>query len=129
MRVIWVALVAALAAGCATVGFQPYAESGKVFEGGGGVKLEADGVEIWTEGAPPRRYSIIGIVMEQGSGVVADDAATRAAVAKVAKQHGADAVIKMQGNYSFKDLVQPAQDIYAGTGIHRLQYALVKYVP
>lgn len=129
MRVIWVALVAALAAGCASVGFQSYADGGKIYEGSGGIKLEVDGVDIWTSGAPPRRYSIIGVAMQEASGPGGDDAAMRAAVARVAKQRGADAAIKVQGNPALKDVVRTEQDIYAGTGIRRQQYALIRYVP
>jgi hypothetical protein len=129
MRVIWVALAAALVAACATVGFQPYEDTGKVYEGSGGVKLEVEGVDFWTEGAPPRRYSILGVVMQQGSGIAGDDAATRGAVVKIAKQRGADAAIQVHGNSALKDVLRPAQDISAGTGIRRLEYALIRYVP
>jgi len=129
MRVIWVALVAALVAGCATVGFQPYQDGGKVYEGSGGIKLEVEGVEFWTEGAPPRRYSIIGVAMQQASGPSGEEAAARVAVAKLAKERGADAAIQVQGNPALKGIVDSAQDIYAGTGVRRLQYALIRYVP
>jgi hypothetical protein len=128
MRIVSLALAAALTAACATIGFQPYADSGKVYEGSGGVKLEVDGVEIWSEGTPPRSYSVVGVVAQQGSGVTGDETALRAAVARTVKERGADAAIQVHGNFSFKGVVQPAQDISAGTGIRRLQYAIIRYV-
>mgnify|MGYP000880667871 CR=1 FL=1 len=53
-------------AGCggwATATYRPYeAREPRIIEGSGGAREIVDGVDVWTNGDPPRRYQVIGTV-------------------------------------------------------------------
>ncbi len=57
-------LLAALLAGCAHVDYQTVEVPGsaKIVDGKGGTKTVMDGYDIWSNGDPPRRYRVLGIV-------------------------------------------------------------------
>lgn len=68
-------------------------------EGEGGAKKTVEGVDFWSDGAPPRRFTLIGYITDrrQKSGLfgMASMASLEKDVALVAKKNGADAVILM----------------------------------
>src|SRR5258708_3279578 len=50
-----------LVASCGTLfAFRPFEGNGTLIEGKGGTKTVVDGMEIWDNGEPPRRFSILG---------------------------------------------------------------------
>jgi len=69
MRFIICIMLACILVGCATVVFQPYEGKSNLYEGDGGTKVVVDGIDFWANGSPPRKYSIIGMVVSEiGSG-------------------------------------------------------------
>lgn len=77
--------------------FTPYYGKGEVIEGKGGTMEVVDGVEFWKSGTPPMRYEVIGYIDDtrKVTGWIGklNLKAQGSKVAKLAKEHGGDAVI------------------------------------
>ena len=77
--------------------FTPYYGKGEVVEGTGGTMEAIDGVEFWKSGTPPKRYQVIGYIDDtrKVTGWIGklNLKAQGSKVAKLAKEHGGDAVI------------------------------------
>ena len=59
-----IVILALLAAGCASlagVDYQPYAGKTNVYQGEGGKKVTVDNVDLWADGTPPSKFSILGV--------------------------------------------------------------------
>jgi len=121
-------LVAIALLGCATVDYQSYESKNNLYEGDGGTKVVVDGVDFWANGAPPRKFSIVGmIVSEIGSGV-GDEAIIRSTVAGEVKRRGGHAAVQVTNNSSFAGVVRTAPGIYMAAGVRRMQFAVIRYV-
>jgi hypothetical protein len=88
---LFVAVV--VCAGCTSTDFQAWEGRNSVVEGQGGTKKVVDGVEVWTNGDPPRRFRIIGIIDDERPGGIIPMAELKHDIAKKAREHGGDAVI------------------------------------
>ena len=55
-------------AGCSTTDFQTWEGHDSVIEGHGGTKKIVDGMDVWTNGDPPRRFRILGIIDDERPG-------------------------------------------------------------
>lgn len=131
--------LAALLAGCASVDYQAYEGKNNSYDGQGGTKVVEDGVEIWANGSPPRKFSMAGVATIQiGDGWGADKL-IRQSVAKEVKARGGDAAVQMTSNTSFSGYVQNgfancSSGNCFGTGVaiaaHKktMQFAIVKYL-
>jgi hypothetical protein len=92
-------MIAAMAAvaftGCSTE-YQAI-ESAKPIVGQGqwGARKVVDGVDIWTDGAPPRKFVVIGVIKDQRPPGPGPMAQYYHDVAKQVRQHGGDAAIEM----------------------------------
>lgn len=128
MRLIIFILFAFTLAGCATVDFQPYEGKNNLYEGEGGTKVVVDGIYFWTNGSPPRKYSIIGMVVSEIGSGVGDEAIIRSSVAGEVKKQSGDAAIQVNNNSSFAGVIRTAPGFYMAAGIRRMQFAVVKYV-
>lgn len=115
-------------AGCATVDFQPYEGRNNLYEGDGGTKVVVDGVEFWANGSPPRKYSIIGVVVSEIGSGVGDEAIIRSSVAPEVRKRGGDAAIQVNNNSSFAGLIRAASGFYMAANVKRMQFAVIKYV-
>lgn len=74
--------------------FAAYEGRDSITEGQGGTKVEKDGVEFWTSGAPPHRYQVLGLLAdERGTGIFHPDAVGSANVAKRIRDLGGDGAI------------------------------------
>jgi len=78
---------------CAEPEFQPFVGN-SVRVGTGGTVQMVQGVQVWENGDPPRRYRVLGFMEEEGGtratkGTVLND------LAKAAASHGAQAMIVM----------------------------------
>ena len=104
-------VVAAVALACFAVPaiarehFQSYEGRDAIQEGQGGTRLKQNGIDYWTSGNPPRRYQILGLLIDKrGMGRIAGDALGSASIAQAVKDKGGDAVIflgeqdKVQGS-------------------------------
>lgn len=109
-------VITAFIGGCATADFQPYEGKNNLYEGTGGTKLITDGVEFWANGAPPQKYSILGIVASEiGTGYMSDSL-IRSAVAGEVKKRGGNAAIQVNDNSSFAGIIRTAPGMYMAAG-------------
>ena len=128
MRFAIALILAFTLAGCATVDFQPYEGKNNLYEGEGGTKVVVDGIEFWANGSPPRKYSIIGMVVSEIGSGVGDEAIIRSSVAGEVKKQGGDAAVQVNNNNSFAGVIRTAPGFYMAAGVKRMQFAVVKYV-
>lgn len=89
-----------LLAGCASVTTEYEAFEGvrsATVEGKGGAKILVDGMEIWIDGEPPRKFKIIGFIDEtrEASWMYTYKAPDRNDIVKKAREAMGDAVIKL----------------------------------
>ena len=72
-----------------------------VIEGKGGTVRVVDGIDFWESGEPDRRYKILGLIDDtRGEGLISRSGKD-SAIAKVAREHGGDAVILSSSNREF----------------------------
>jgi hypothetical protein len=127
MRRILSILIAVILAGCATIDFQPYEGKNNLYEGEGGTKVIANEVEFWANGSPPRKYSIIGMVVSEVGSGVGDESIIRSAIANEVKKRGGDAAVQVTNNSAFSGVIRAAPGFYMATGVRRMQFAVIKY--
>lgn len=51
--------------GCATTEFKPFEAKVNAFEGSGGTKTIVAEMEVWDNGEPPRKFSVLGIIEDE----------------------------------------------------------------
>jgi len=77
--------------------FLPYEGKNTVREGDGGTKKVVDGIEFWSDGAPPRPFKLLGYITDRrhktGLLGMVRMASLESSIAEVAKSNGGDAVI------------------------------------
>jgi len=84
--------------GCATTEFKPFEAKVNAFEGRGGTKTVAAGMEIWDNGEPPRKYMVLGFIDDERSGGFIPMASLKSDIVQKAKEVGGDAVIQLSSN-------------------------------
>lgn len=106
---LWlIGISAVLISGCST-DFQAWEGRNKVIQGQGGTRKVVDGIDVWTNGDPPRGFRIIGIIDDSRPGGIIPMANLKHDVAKAVRQHGGDAVIvlssesQLQGYYTISN--------------------------
>lgn len=94
-----VALVMILAvsffAGCATTEYKAFEGKGNVIDGKGGTKVVVDGMEIWDNGEPPRKFKLLGIIEDERPGGLIPMSQLRGDMVKKAREAGGDAIIQL----------------------------------
>ena len=83
-----------LLAGCATTEFKPYEAKNNVFEGKGGTKVVIEGVDVWDNGEPPRKFTVLGVIDDDRPQHPVLMLSVRSDIAKKAKASGGDGVIQ-----------------------------------
>jgi hypothetical protein len=74
--------------------FQVYEGRNSIQEGQGGTRVSANGIDYWTTGTPPRRYQILGVIVDKRClGRICGDPVGSKSVAETVKQNGGDAII------------------------------------
>ena len=81
--------------GCATTEFKPYEGKENVYEGMGGTKVVVDGMELWGNGAPPRRFKVLGIIDDERPGGIIPMSQLRGDMVKKAREVGGDALVEL----------------------------------
>lgn len=77
-------------------GFQAYEGPDAVQVGSGGTKVQGNGIDFWTTGTPPRRYRILGILVDsRGMGLLGGSPVNSKAFAGRVKEVGGDGVVVM----------------------------------
>ena len=127
MKKLVVLLLAAVLAGCATVNYQAYEGKNNLHEGQGGSKVVADGVDFWANGAPPRKYTIIGVAEAEVGEGWGDNDILRSAVASEVKKQGGHAAIQMASESSFGG-VMPIGGMMHALNNKKVRYQIIKYV-
>lgn len=88
-------LAASLLAGCATTEYKAFEGKGNVIEGKGGTKVVVDGLEIWDNGEPPRKFKVLGIIDDERPGGLIPMSQLRSDMVKKAREAGGDAVVQL----------------------------------
>lgn len=114
-----------------------------MIEGHGGTRKVVDGVDVWTNGDPPRKFQLLGIIDDQRPGGIIPMAEMKHDIAKKAREHGGNAVIiissssQLAGYYTTTDVNtqfhgSSATSYGSSTTIpmtrHISKYAVIKYV-
>jgi hypothetical protein len=112
--------------------FQPYEGRNSVRTGDGGTRITKHGIDYWTTGTPPKRYQILGVILDKRRGNrISGTPLGSPAIAKVALAAGGNAVIFMgvQAQISGTD---GKSQIAFDAGPHdseETQLLCVKYLP
>ena len=133
---------ASLLAGCASVteykAFEGVREG--IVEGRGGAKVISDGIEIWDDGEPPRKFKIIGFIDDKYGADWIFTRSHRGDIVKKAREAGGDAVVKvntqsqLDGFYSAGGASATVYGVYArpsnyGSDQNSIsKYAVIKYI-
>ena len=135
-----------LLAGCASVSTDYAAFEGvqaATVKGTGGAKVVVDGMEIWIDGEPPRKFKIIGFIDEtrEASWMYTYTPPDRGDIVKKAREAGGNAIIKLNsqsqlesfyaaGGVSASDYNVYLSNIYCYDSPERIasKYAVIKYV-
>ncbi len=88
-------LAALFLAGCATTEYKAFEGKANVFEGKGGTKVVIDGMEIWDNGEPPRKFKVLGIIDDERPGGIIPMSRLRSDMVKHAREVGGDAIIQL----------------------------------
>jgi len=122
-QLIGLSLAAAFLVSCASTDFQPVESQGPlVGQGQWGTRKVVDGVDIWTMGAPPRKYRVLGVINDTRGGGVIPMAGYYSGIAAKVKQYGGNAAIEMSsrsqyvGTASFANATTTSTGGYTGTG-------------
>jgi hypothetical protein len=108
--------------------YQQYEARNNVYEGTGGTKVVADGVDFWANGSPPRKFAILGVVTSAVGAGFGDEALIRSSVAGRAKHVGGDAAVQITNNTTFSGIVHFAPNIYSATSTRTMSFAIIKYL-
>jgi hypothetical protein len=85
------ALLPVLCASCST-NYYTYSGSG-IYQGRGGASKNVDGVDIWIDGSPPRKFKIIGYITDSRLGGPIPMAMRDSDLAAAAKKNGGDGIL------------------------------------
>jgi hypothetical protein len=88
---VLVAASVLLLSGCST-NYYSY-EGGGVLVGQGGASKRVNGIDIWTIGAPARRYRIIGYITDSRPEEFVQIGGRDSSLAKLARDHGGDGIL------------------------------------
>jgi hypothetical protein len=91
MRNIFLTVFIIFAAGCSTKYYQY--SGGVPIIGKGGASQNIDSIDLWIDGSPPRRFRVIGVILDGRPGRGIAMALRNKQVASVAKKQGGDAVL------------------------------------
>lgn len=122
-------LGAAILAGCAQVDYQPYEgrSDQTALEGQGGTRRTAGGVDIWSNGTPPRRYQILGVAsVELGEGI-GHEAMVNSALASQVKRAGGDAAILLGADRTMSGVV-PVGMMLAAVRQRTSRFQVIRYL-
>lgn len=122
------------ALGCTSTEYSSFVGS-EVLQGTGGTLKKENGIDVWENGTPPRRYKIIGIVDdERGDGLIPQSSRMQHVTEK-AKEHGGDAIIlvgeQLEHKGSYTNVYMQQNYGYGTTNANyrsHSKFAVIKYV-
>jgi hypothetical protein len=108
---------------CASTDYQPVESRGPlVGQGQWGTRKVVDGVDIWTSGAPPRKYRVLGVIHDTRGAGPLPLAGYYSGIAAKVKQYGGDAAIEVSsrsqyvGTMSSANATTTTSGGFSGTG-------------
>lgn len=84
-----------LLGGCASTQFKVYEGRGNVIEGHGGTRVVVDGMDIWENGEPPRKFKFLGLIEDERPGGIIPMGQLQGDIVKKAREVGGQALIKI----------------------------------
>lgn len=84
-----------LLGGCASTQFKAYEGRGNVIEGRGGTRVVVDGMDIWENGDPPRKFKVLGLIEDERPGGIIPMGQLQGDLVKKAREVGGQALIKI----------------------------------
>ncbi|MGE4323164.1 MAG: hypothetical protein AB7E60_09070 [Sphingobium sp.] len=79
--------------------YQPYGDDQQIGVGHGGTKLTEENFDYWTNGTPLGRFRVLGVInIPRNAPPPTGKALGPTEVAKLARQHGGDAIIALNRN-------------------------------
>ena len=81
--------------GCASTEYKAFEGKSNVIDGKGGTKIVVDGMEIWDNGEPPRKFRVLGIIDDERPGGLIPMSQLRGDMVKKAREVGGDAIIQL----------------------------------
>lgn len=84
-----------LLAGCATTEYKAYEGKSNVIDGQGGTKVIVDGMDVWDNGEPPRKFKLLGIIDDERPGGLIPMSQLRSDMVRKAREAGGDAIIQL----------------------------------
>jgi hypothetical protein len=131
-KLITLSLGAVFLTSCASTDFQPVESQGPlVGQGQWGTRKVVDGVDIWTMGAPPRKYRVLGVIHDTRSAGRISMAGYYSGIAAKVKQYGGNAAIEVSsqsqylGTASFANATTTTSGGYSGNGWNYGNYSHV----
>ncbi|HZS18169.1 MAG TPA: hypothetical protein VFA51_09595 [Candidatus Udaeobacter sp.] len=125
-------LGAACLTGCASTNYEALESSGPIVaQGQYGTRKVVDGIDIWTFGAPPRKYRVLGVINDTRGGGLIPMAGYYSGVAAKVKQYGGNAAIEVSsqrqyvGTASFANASTTTTGGFSGTGVNYGNYSTV----
>lgn len=121
LRLLSLTTSLALLAACSTLSFYPHEPSSNSQLGKGGSRFVVEGIDVWFNGEPPRRYTILGYI-DDPRGLYSDDEhrTIESAVLAKAREIGADALIEIQ----LPGRSAPSSGVSFGTGFGHRDFGL-----
>lgn len=92
-----IALIAMLLllGGCASTQFKAYEGRGNVIDGRGGTRVVVDGMDLWENGEPPRKFKLLGLIEDERPGGIIPMGQLQGDLVKKAREVGGQALIKI----------------------------------
>ena len=98
-KLAFAGFVALALSGCSSTVFKPLELRGDgVVEGRGGTRISQDGMDIWENGDPPRRFRLVGIIEDERHGGVIPMQMLNGDVVKKAREVGGHALIRISSD-------------------------------
>ena len=129
-----IALVSLLVAcvGCTmlvTTDYQPYEGKDSIYSGNGGTKVVIDGIELWANGSPPRKFKVLGVVTNEVGAGFGDESLIRSVVASEVRKQGGNAAVQLTNNTAFSGMViNTMPGVYVAASVKKMQFTIVTYV-
>jgi len=135
----FIALIMMLAtsafASCATTEYKAFEGNANVIDGKGGTKVVVDGMEIWDNGEPPRKFKIVGIIDDERPGGLIPMSQLHSDIVKKARAAGGDAIIQLNsqsqisGYYSHGHVYSSSVSAHTSPVRRNIsKFAVIKYI-
>ena len=82
--------------GCASTEYKKFEGKNSVVEGKGGTKVVVEGMEVWDNGDPPRKFSVLGIIDDVRPGGIIPMSQLRRDMVRKAREAGGDALVEIR---------------------------------